>query len=115
MSARWEKLVPISTIVSAAKGTTSASSGRIRIVCLMVGSDPAKFVAQAAAADFAWPAPFTMEMQSCGRAGAAWADKTRTVRVCYELAFDFVQLYRAYVGAAPTPASASPKRRQKSK
>jgi hypothetical protein len=72
-------------------------------------------VAQAAAADFAWPAPFTMEMQSCGRSDAAWADKTRTVRVCYELAFDFVQLYRAYVAAAPTPASASPKRNRKSK
>ena len=72
-------------------------------------------VAQAAAADFAWPAPFTMEMQSCGRSDAAWADKTRTVRVCYELAFDFAQLYRAYVAAAPTPASASLKRKRKSK
>ena len=72
-------------------------------------------VAQAAAADFAWPAPFAMEMQSCGRSDAAWSDKTRTVRVCYELAFDFVQLYRAYVAAAPTPASASPKRNRKSK
>ena len=71
-------------------------------------------VAEAAAADFAWPAPFTMEMQSCGRRDATWADKTRTVRVCYELAFDFAQLYRAYV-AAPTPASASPRRMRKSK
>jgi hypothetical protein len=57
-------------------------------------------VAQAAAADFAWPAPFTTEMQSCGSSNAAWADKTRTVRVCDELA---------------TPASASLKRKQKSK
>jgi hypothetical protein len=72
-------------------------------------------VAQAAAADFAWPAPFTMEMQSCGRSDAAWSDKTRTVRVCYELAFDFAQLYRAYVAVTPPPASASPKRKQKSK
>src|SRR5262249_8236611 len=72
-------------------------------------------VAQAAAADLAWPAPFTMEMQSCGRPDAAWADKTRTIRVCYELAFDFAQLYRAYVASAPTRASASPKRKRKSK
>jgi hypothetical protein len=35
--------------------------------------------------------------------------------VCYELAFDFAQLYRAYVAAAPTPASASLKRNRKSK
>jgi hypothetical protein len=72
-------------------------------------------VAQAAAADFAWPAPFKMEMQTCGRSDAAWSDKTRTVRVCYELAFDFAQLYRAYVASAPTPAPASPKRKRKSK
>ena len=72
-------------------------------------------VGQAAATDFAWPAPFAMEMQSCSRSDAAWSDKTRTVRVCYELAFDFVQLYRAYVAAAPTPASASLKRKRKSK
>jgi hypothetical protein len=72
-------------------------------------------VAQAAAADFAWLAPFTMEMQSCGGSNAAWADKTRTVRVCDELAFDFAQLYRAYVATTPTPASASLKRKRKSK
>jgi hypothetical protein len=72
-------------------------------------------VGQAAAADFAWPAPFTMEMQSCGRSDAAWSDKTRTVRVCYELAFDFAQLYRAYVAAASTTASGNPKRKRKSK
>jgi hypothetical protein len=68
-----------------------------------------------AAADFAWPAPFAMEMQSCGRSDAAWSDETRTLRACYELAFDFLQLYRAHVAAAPTPASASPKRNRKSK
>src|SRR6516164_6159699 len=56
-------------------------------------------VAQRAAADYAWPAPFNMEMQSCGRPDAVWLDKTRTLRICYDLAFDFAQLNRAYVPA----------------
>ena len=46
-------------------------------------------VAQRGATDYAWPAPFNMEMQSCGRPDAVWLDKTRTLRICYDLAFDF--------------------------
>ena len=62
-------------------------------------------VAQRAAIDFAWPAPFTIEMRSCGNPGAAWSDENRTLRMCYELAFDFAQLYEAYVAAASAPAT----------
>jgi hypothetical protein len=62
-------------------------------------------VAQQSAADYAWPDPFTMEMRGCGSPGAAWSDKTRTLRICYDLAFDFAQLYSAYVPAAPAPAN----------
>jgi hypothetical protein len=72
-------------------------------------------VAQRAAADYAWPAPFNMEMQSCGSPDAVWMDKTRTLRICYDLAFDFAQLYRAYVPAGPAPASTNQKRKKKSK
>jgi hypothetical protein len=61
-------------------------------------------LAQRSAADFAWPAPFTMEMQSCGSVDAAWSEENRTLRICYELSFDFAQLYEAYVAsAAPSP------------
>jgi hypothetical protein len=60
-------------------------------------------VAQRAAADFAWPAPFTIEMRSCGRPDAAWSEENRTLRICYELAFDFAQLYEAYVATAASP------------
>src|SRR6516165_3406665 len=62
-------------------------------------------VAQRLATDYAWPAPFNMEMQSCGRPEAAWMDKTRTLRICYDLAFDFAQLYRAYVPDTRAPVS----------
>ena len=68
-------------------------------------------VAQRAAADYAWPAPFTIEMRSCGRPDAAWSEENQTLRICYELAFDFAQLYEAYVAEAastpPAPAKVS--------
>jgi hypothetical protein len=56
-----------------------------------------------------------MEMQSCGRPDAVWIDKTRALRICYKLAFDFAQLYRAYVPAGSAPASTDQKRKRKSK
>jgi hypothetical protein len=69
-------------------------------------------VAQRSAADFAWPAPFTLEMRSCGGPEAAWSEETRILRVCYELPFDFAQLYGAYV---PATSVASPKQKRKAK
>ncbi|HKD35439.1 MAG TPA: DUF4344 domain-containing metallopeptidase, partial [Pirellulales bacterium] len=62
-------------------------------------------VAQRAAADFAWPAPFTIDARSCGTPDAAWSAENRTLRMCYELAFDFAQLYEAYIAAASAPAT----------
>jgi hypothetical protein len=69
-------------------------------------------VAQRSGADFAWPAPFTLEMRSCGGPEAAWSEETRILRVCYELAFDFAELYRAYV---PTTSTPGPRQKQKGK
>jgi len=72
-------------------------------------------VAQRSASEYAWPAPFTMEMLSCSGPDASWNDETRTLKVCYQLAFDFAQLYLAYV-AAPQPAvPVSGKQKRKSK
>jgi putative metallopeptidase DUF4344 len=53
-------------------------------------------VAGRAADDFAWPAPFTLEMQSCGSPNAGWDPSTHKLTVCYELAGDFAELYRGY-------------------
>ncbi len=53
-------------------------------------------LAQHAADLFAWPAPFTIEMQSCGFINAAWDPSTRRLTLCYELAEDFAELYRSY-------------------
>jgi hypothetical protein len=53
-------------------------------------------VAEHAADEFAWPAPFTLEMQSCGNPNARWDLPTHKLTVCYELAAEFADLYRAY-------------------
>jgi hypothetical protein len=53
-------------------------------------------VAEHAADDFAWPMPFTLEMQSCGYPNARWDLPTHKLTLCYELAADFADLYRAY-------------------
>jgi hypothetical protein len=55
-----------------------------------------EFVAQHLADGYVWQAPFTLEMQSCGYINAAWVSSTRKLTLCYELAEDFADLYRAY-------------------
>jgi Putative metallopeptidase len=47
---------------------------------------------------FAWPAAITVEMRTCGEANARWTIATRTLHVCYELAEEFVDLYRDFGG-----------------
>jgi hypothetical protein len=41
-----------------------------------------------------WPRPFVMEMVSCGEVGANW--HARKLKICYELAQEFAELYRDY-------------------
>jgi hypothetical protein len=45
---------------------------------------------------FVWPAPFTIEAQTCGFPNARWDFQTHKLVVCYELAADFADLYRTY-------------------
>jgi Putative metallopeptidase len=70
-------------------------------------------VAERSASIYAWPAPFTMEMLSCGGPNANWDDETRTLKVCYQLPFDFAQLYQAYAPTAPPLALANQKQKRK--
>jgi hypothetical protein len=53
-------------------------------------------VVDRAASAYAWPAPFTLEARTCGFVNAAWDSSTHKLTLCYELAFDFVDLYREY-------------------
>jgi hypothetical protein len=43
-----------------------------------------------------WPAPFELEALSCGFPNARWDLREHKLFVCYELAADFAELYRAY-------------------
>jgi hypothetical protein len=49
---------------------------------------------------YAWKKPFTIEAQSCGGSGAKWVGPDHKITLCYELAEEFVQLFKAY-GAEP--------------
>jgi Putative metallopeptidase len=71
-------------------------------------------VAERSASTYVWSAPFTLEMRSCDGPNAGWDDETRTVKICYQLPFDFAQLYLAYVQAPPLKATVNqkPKRRR---
>ena len=53
-------------------------------------------IAELAADRFAWRAPIAMEMRSCGEVGAKCIISTRTLRICYEMAQNFAELYRDY-------------------
>jgi hypothetical protein len=53
-------------------------------------------VAERASDELAWPAPLTLQMQSCGFPNASWDLRIRTVTLCYELAVEFADLYRDF-------------------
>lgn len=72
-------------------------------------------VAERSASTYAWPAPFTLEMLSCDGPNASWDDEARILKVCYQTAFDFAELYRAYVPAAPPVAFAPPRPKRRAK
>jgi hypothetical protein len=61
---------------------------------------------------FAWPKPFSLEAQTCGFPNARWDYATHKLVVCYELAADFAELYRAY-GAKPMKVRAMPAAKKK--
>jgi DNA-binding XRE family transcriptional regulator len=43
-----------------------------------------------------WPHPISLVMKSCGFANAEWKVEVRQEILCYEMADDFVELYRGY-------------------
>jgi len=77
--------------------TYGEASGRLEITAQMARSirllEP---VAARSAELVVWPAPFSLEMQTCGFVNARWVPATRKLTLCYELAADFADLYREY-------------------
>jgi hypothetical protein len=60
---------------------------------------------------YAWPAPFTLQMASCGFPNARWDLQTHKLTLCYELATDFADLYRGYAPTEASPKTPSVKRK----
>jgi hypothetical protein len=80
----------IEVVYGEAKGTLEAGAKALRAIMLL------ETVAERVADALVWPAPFTIEIQSCGFANAQWALDTHKLTLCYELAADFADLYRDY-------------------
>lgn len=59
-------------------------------------------IAEHAANDFTWRAPFTLEARSCDDSNAEWNLATRTLTFCYEIARDFGALFVGYADALDT-------------
>lgn len=55
---------------------------------------------------YVWKRPFTIEVLTCGSSGAKWVGADHKITLCYELAEEFVQLYKLH-GEDPL-ASLSP-------
>jgi hypothetical protein len=72
-------------------------------------------VAEVAQEHLLWPHPWTLAMESCGRPGADYDTDSRTVTMCYEQAFDFAELYRAYVPVKPAPIPVANTRKARSR
>jgi Putative metallopeptidase len=86
----------IEVVYGEAKGPLAAGAEALRSIMLL------ETVAERLADALVWPAPFTIELQSCGFPNAQWSLDTRKLTLCYELAADFADLYREYGGASMT-------------
>jgi hypothetical protein len=64
---------------------------------------------------YLWRRPWTLSMESCGHPDANFDTDTRTVTMCYEQAFDFAELYRAYVPTKPAAAPVANTRKARSR
>jgi hypothetical protein len=80
----------IDVVYGEAKGKLEIAAQIARSIRLLdgVGAQSSELVA--------WPAPFSLEMQTCGFINAKWDQSTRKLTLCYELAEDFAELYRDY-------------------
>jgi Putative metallopeptidase len=85
-----EPKTKISVVYGSAEGRAAVARQVARSIQLL------ETVAEHEADEFVWPAPFTLEMKSCGFPNASWNLPNHKLTLCYELATDFAHLYREY-------------------
>ena len=90
-------------------GPAEGRNAHARQVLSSVGA--LEIIADHLADQYAWPAPFTLEMASCGFPNARWDLQTHKLTLCYELATDFADLYRGYGPAEAGAKTAAVKRK----
>jgi hypothetical protein len=92
----------IDVVYGEAKGRLEVGAEVLRSIQLL------ETVAEHTAEAFAWPAPFTLELQTCGFPSARWDLSTHKLTLCYELAADFAELYADYGAASVQARRAAP-------
>ena len=80
----------IDVIYSPAEGGMAVMRDMARSLLLL------ETIGERVAEQFVWPAPLTLQMESCGFPNARWDLRTRQVILCYELGTDFADLYREF-------------------
>jgi hypothetical protein len=90
-------------------GPVEGRGAHTRQVLMSVGA--LETIADHLADQYAWPAPFTLEMASCGFPNARWDLQSHKLILCYELAADFADLYRGYGPAEAAVKTATVKRK----
>lgn len=83
---------PIQVVYGEGKGKLAVHARIFRATRFM------ETIVEQVADRFAWPAPIVVEMRSCAEPNARWTIPTRRLHVCYELAQEFVELYRDFGG-----------------
>lgn len=101
--------VNINVIYGEGKGDLAPFAAGFRSVHFL------EVAAQNAADLLAWKMPFTLEMKTCGFINAAWVTETRNLTLCYELAQDFAELFRAFNPAVPAKTASAGKSKRKPK
>jgi hypothetical protein len=64
-------------------------------------------LAELAEDQYVWRRPIGLVMKSCGESGASWSLKTLKETICYEMAEEFVNLYRGYTEKGTTSMSSN--------
>jgi hypothetical protein len=95
LRASGEPLTKIDVVYGEASGRQEMSAKALRYVGLL------ETVAERVGEIYVWPAPFSIEIKSCGFPNAQWMQDARKLLLCYELAADFADLYLDYGRDAP--------------
>jgi hypothetical protein len=85
----------IDVVYGEAKGRLALTAQISRAISLL------ETVAHHSSDLLSWPAPFTLEMRTCGDPNAAWVPSELKLTLCYELGPDLADLYRTFGDAQP--------------